>query len=403
MTGQEVTIQRIAHSETSIVVFGALLSIASTGTNYVLPDYLLGMQVHYGLSVGQLGFIPGGENLAIGIGCIATGLFLRQVHARALFAAAIVCVLGNLACLVARDFVSIFALRVIIGLAGEGPLYAICYMVVGCARNTDRALGVAITSVGLFGASILVSESSLIKWFGTSAMLAPFAILSAVTLGWLVLDRSIGQLGSRAGDHAKNGDAKRGIDRGALAIIVSISLLTAVECSSWDFISTAAQAAGARPDDIASALSAGIVLGLAGSIVPAIIGNRFGRILPIVLCSVGLVIACALAVSGQTFLHVAVASMVLQFCWGMNIVYQMSGLVARDGGGRYTTFGAVSQMAGLALGPPVFGTFIGSFGYVNLPVLVAAGALPGMALFVLGSIAPSVKIGMITSVGQPPK
>jgi len=371
--------------ELIIALLSVLMSAASSGPNYVLPDYLLAIQAHYGLQVSQLGFIPGGESLAIGIGCLLTGFFLRRGHGRAILIAAAVCVIGDMASLVARDFVSIAAVRMITGLAGEGPLYAISYMVIAASLNPDRVLGIAVTAIALAGAAVLMVEGPLTHALGPAAVLLPFAVVSAMMLVWVLRDKSIVMVKQSIDTPSEKLEIRGGLDKGALAIIVSIVLLMAVVSALWAFIGTAAEAAGARPEDIARAISVGIVFGLAGSIVPAVIGNRFGRILPVTLCGLGLILGCVLMVSGGSFMRVAVASAVVQFSWGMNAVYMLTGLVARDNGGRYTSVGAVAQMLGMALGPPIFGSFISGFGYVNLPFLAAAGALPGLALFVLGS------------------
>lgn len=371
-------------TEFAIFVLAALLAIVSSGVNYVLPNYLLGIQAHFGMRTDQLGFIPGGESLAIGVGCILTGLFLRGGHARAILAAAAVCLIGDLISLFAHDFVSIFAVRVIVGLAGEGPLYAISYLVIAAAANTDRALGIAVTSVALFGAAILTIEGPLVHAVGPAAVLLPFSIVAAGVLAWVAQDRSAVRVQLSSKVVAEEG-GRAGLDKGALAIILSIILISGVASASWAFVATAAEAVGTPPGDIAKAVSAGIVLGLAGSIFPAIFGNRFGRNFPIALCSISFILACALLVSGSGFIRVAAASMVLQFCWGMTAIYQMSGLVARDISRRYTPFGAVAQMAGMALAPPIFGYFIAGYGYRNLPLLVALWAIPGMLLFIWGS------------------
>jgi predicted MFS family arabinose efflux permease len=372
-------------TEFAIFVLAALLAIISSGVNYVLPNYLLGIQANFGMRTDQLGFIPGGESLAIGIGCILTGLFLRRGHARAILAATAICLIGDLISLFAHDFVSIFAVRVIVGLAGEGPLYAISYLVIAAAANTDRALGIAVTSVALFGAAILTIEGPLVQAVGPAAVLVPFSIVAAGLLAWIAQDRSAVRVQLSPKEVAEEGGRRAGLDKGALAIILSIILISGVASASWAFVATAAEAVGTPPGDIAKAVSAGIVLGLAGSIFPAIFGNRFGRNFPIALCSISFIIACALLVSGSGFIRVAAASMVLQFCWGMTAIYQMSGLVARDVSRRYTPFGAVAQMAGMALAPPIFGYFIAGYGYRNLPLLVALWAVPGMLLFIWGS------------------
>lgn len=381
-----------ARRDLSLNIVVALMSVVGTGVSYVIPYYLLGLQSSYHLPVGQLGFIPGSENLCIGIGCILTGFLLRKAHARAVLIAAALCVLGDLLSLSARDFVSIFAVRSIVGLVGEGPLYAISYMVVGAALNPDRTLGVAMTALGVFGAGILMFADPLAQVAGPAAVLLPFAA-AGVALVWLVWrDVAIVRVRPAADPRPETRHTGR-IDMNALAIIASVVLLTGLVCAMSAFTGTAAQASGVHPADIGQVLSIGLILGLVGSVVPAIIGNRFGRLLPVALCSLGLIVACMLLVSGGGVVSVAAAAMIIQFSWGMNAVYQLSGLVSHDTTGRYATLGAVAQMAGMAVGPPVLGAFIAAFGYSNLPLLAAGVCVPGLALFILGSTGRFTRLG----------
>jgi len=384
VTDQIRTAQRKARSDFSITILGTLLLLSAGGRSYVQPKYLFEVQEHYGLLVSQLGLISGLESLAAGIGCILAGVFQRHANERIIIAFSAVCVLGSVASLFARDFQSIIAIRTLVGLLGEGPLVAIAYRTLGSAPNPERALAIATTMLGVAGALILWIEKPLIQTFGPGAILLPFGMVAAVSVAWMLRERSPSGIRPLVSAQRVVFQLGQGSLKPGLLILASAVLLSGAASGMWTFTATAAGASGANSEVIAHALSVGIVFGLGGSLIPAVLGARFGRILPITLCSVGIIASGVLVGLNGSFLSIAIASMVLQICWGTNSVYLISGLVSRDIGGRLVPFAAIAQIAGAAFSASIFAWFIKAFGYHNMPYAVAAGALPGILIFVLG-------------------
>src|SRR5882757_9065057 len=122
---------RARRSEASIVLLGTLLCLCSSGPFYVVPAYLEAIQSGYGLSLGQLGTVSGLESFGIAAACTLSGLFIRRLGWRATLASALLCVVGNLLTVEAKSFGIVLSVRTLLGVLGEGPLYAMGYAVLG--------------------------------------------------------------------------------------------------------------------------------------------------------------------------------------------------------------------------------------------------------------------------------
>ena len=371
-------------SDFSIAALGVLTMLVGLGKSYVQPDYMLALQQHYGFQVRHLGWIASGENAAIAIGCIAGGLFQRHVTGRVMLIVAAIAMLGNFASLFARDFQSIMALRVITGLLGEGPLGALCYTVIASARNSERALAIAVTAEGVMGSIVLWLEPHLVKIAGPTAMLLPYGLIAGVIVLWMALGGRVPHPGEK---HASATLGERGAGASiapALIILTSIVVLTAAASGMWTFTATAAGSIGATPDVIARALSVGTFFGIAGTILPAFVGNRFGWSIPVVICSLGTVLSAYLLMQDGSFLTIAASAMVLQTFWGMNVTYMATGLMQRDIGGRFVAFASIASIAGSAIGASTFSWLIDAHGYGAMVPSVAAGSVAAALIFVVG-------------------
>lgn len=373
-----------ASPDFAITMLGMLALLVGMGKSYVQPDYMLALQQHYGLQIRHLGSIAGGENLAIAIGCVAGGLFQRHVTGRVMLGLAAICLIGNVASLFARDFQSIMVLRIITGLLGEGPLAAMSYKIIAGARNSERALAIAVTAEGVMGSIVLWIEPPLIKIAGPAAMLLPYGLTAGVIVLWML------RTGRLPTPHAHE-QSVSGADRGngnsllpPLVILSSIVVLTAAASGMWTFTATAAGSIGATADVIARALSVGTFLGIAGTILPAFVGNRFGWSVPVAICSLGTILSAWLLMMDGSFLTIAASSMVLQTFWGMNVTYMATGLMERDVHGRFVAFASIASLGGSAIGASIFGWAIDAYGYAAMVPAVAVGSVAAVVLFVFG-------------------
>jgi predicted MFS family arabinose efflux permease len=366
-------------SQGRVVLLGTLLALCSAGPFYVAPDYLAALQRVHGFTLAQLGYVSGVESLMIGLACAATGFALPRLGWRAMCAAALACVVGNLATVYATTFPAVLGVRALTGLLGEGPLYAMSYAVLGSAANPDRAFGIGVGSVAVSAAAVIALEPALGGLFGPAAVLFPYALMALTLTAMTVLTRP----GSTA--EAAAGPAAPGILMRACAMLLSMILWSAAAGAFWAFTGTAAQALSVSGATMSRALTVALMVGLGGMAVPVLLANRFGRAGPLLLSTLGLVGSCFLFFVSHALFALALALSIMQLCWNVASVYQLAGISTVDRSGRYSAFGGVAQIAGLALGPALAGGPLNQFGFGFMPFAVAGIAGVAFALFVAGA------------------
>jgi predicted MFS family arabinose efflux permease len=359
-----------------IVFLGTLLALCSSGPFYVAPDYLAALQRVHGFSLAQLGYVSGLESLMICLACAATGFALPRLGWRAMLAAALVCVLGNLLTVFATNVPLVLAIRGLTGLLGEGPLYAMSYAVLGSAANPDRAFGVGVGSVAIGAAVVIGLEPALGGLFGPAAVLTPYAALALLLAVVAIVMRPVTPV-----QEASSGEAQHRVYLRAGSILVSIILWSTAAAAFWAFTSTAAGALGVSQATVSRALTIALMVGLGGLIVPVLVGNHFGRIKPLLIASAGLALSSILFFSSHALLPLALALSLMQFCWDVSSVYQLAGMATVDESGRFSAFGAVAQIAGMALGPALSGAALSQFGFGFMPFAVGGIVIAAFILF----------------------
>lgn len=365
--------------DTKIIAMGVLLCVCGSGPFYVMPNYLQSAVHDFGLSSSQIGLLSGAEGLGIASACVATGLLARRLNWIAVLVCAAVCALGNALIVYAHGFGPILAVRTVCGLAGEGPLYAMSYMLLGSAGNPDRAFGVAITALAVFSAVALHFERALYGALGAGGILVPFAALAVVVVGLIIRSRSLDLRPQGAAP-----DLRRGPRWDAVVILLSIGVWSCGPGAFWPFSEAAAVVMGVSAPVIAQALSASLLVGLLGAALPAVIGDRFGRLVPVTLATAIAGMSVVMFFAHRDLFSLTAALSLLQFSWNLAVVYQLAGLAVVDPHGRYSALGAVSQFGGIAVGPVVAGWVTQGAGYPSLVVIVAGFVAVGWGLFVAG-------------------
>ncbi len=371
-------------AQARLTLVGTLLYVCGGGPTYVMPDYLSAAGRALRLSGSQIGWLSGDESLGIALGCILAGWLAARMNWLVVVAAAAVCVAGDRLFVVSPDFRTLLLDRFVTGLAGEGPLYALGYIVLSSAARPHRAFGVALTGVALMAAATLYGEGWLGGVFGDAGALAPCAgaaVILAVLMAW---SRSTGAAPHSAANEAAAKVAPP-VRYDAVAILVSIAAWAGAAGAFWAFSETAADAVRVAPAVIAEALSIGVIAGLAGTAAPILLEVRYGRLAPLAVATIGMVGASVLFFASTDLLRLALALALVQFCWNLATVYQLAGLAGVDPDGRYSALGAVAQLAGLALGPAVAGLLVAPLGYSSVTLVLTVGVAVGLALFWLAA------------------
>jgi len=381
------------YPELGRIVLGCLLYTAGSAILYVLPAYLAELAAGLGLNDAQLGTITAAENVGIGLASLSSMLWIGLVDLRvASVAAAVVCSACNVLAAFSHSFRAVLAARFLTGLAGEGILFALAFVVLRGTARPERAFGIALTVVVTFGSLVLAAAPLLDRLHaGTGALLplavAGLAVLTAVRFmpSWQPLVPS--QAGA-SGAHSGPGIVRPLIALGAMAVWY------AAPGAFWTFADTAAAERNVPVQDISVALAIGNAVGLLGSLVTAWQADRWGRAWPIAVATACLCLSVVAFAHSLSLVALAAALSAFNVCWNYGAVYQMALVSALDPVGRIAVAICAAQVWGFAAGGFLAGLVILRTGFHALPGVVAAFAIGGLLLFLpcLGrNPAPSLK------------
>ncbi len=359
-------------SDLALTLLGAALCVAGSGVFYVMPSYIGSAASLHRLTDFQAGTLSSGESLAITLSCALASLLVRRIGRGLLAASAVFCVLGDLASNFAPDFHGLLAIRIATGLLGEGALYACSYSVLGRARKPDRAFALALAAaVGVGAASI--AAQTVLQRFGAGGVLLPLAAAAVIlvpSLAWL----------PTLGDPVSPQQAQAaGVSSGARSrwVLASIAVWFAAPGFYWAFADLIGTSRAISEAQVSQALAIATVVGFAGLAVPLVVGDRFGRLAPIVASTVGVIVAAWGSIIVRRYVPLATAFSLFYICWNVVSVYQLAALSASDRTGHYSGFGAVAQLIGLSSGPAVGGLLLGAFGFAAVPGCVAGFSVAG--------------------------
>jgi len=361
-------------SEIQITVLGSLLYLAGAGVLYAMPAYLDHLTAVYGLSASQAGFLSGGETLSIATSALLTGLFIHRFGRKLALVCIVACVLGDLASNFAGRLDVLFGLRLLTGFCGEGPAYALGFSVLARSRRPENAYGWAfVLCVAVSAAAI--AASPWLNGLGPSGVLLP--IVAACALAgpsglWMPGPE-------QPAPHAAAG--KAGLDLKSLWLLAGMALWFAAPGMFWAFAVRVSSGHGVADADIVRAVALSIGLGLGGSFIPIVLGDRAGRVGPILAATAALALSAVAVALVTQVIPLMLALAAFNGAWNLASVYQLSSLAAQDRSGRYTGLGAFAQLAGQAIGPPIGGIVIDRWGAGTVPWGVGAFAVAGAAVF----------------------
>jgi len=144
----------------------------------------------------------------------------------------------------------------------------------------------------------------------------------------------------------------------------------------WAYLFLIGLNGGVGAQAVANGLMLSQFLGIAGAVLAAVAGRRFGRILPLALGILGGAgVLGWLFGSFSAFVYAATVC-IYNFAWNMTHPFLLAAMASFDRHGRVVIYAVAAQMLGLAIGPALAAGLIREGDYSR--VIIA-----GMGLFLL--------------------
>jgi cytochrome P450/predicted MFS family arabinose efflux permease len=271
---------------------------------------------------------------------------------------------------------------------GLGLLYTVTIAIVSENHSPDRAFGIKLASEVLLAIVAVLALTQFVeaRWgfAGTVLTLAGLsAVVSLAGLPGIPARRSLVPPEERFAMLRRTVGGAVPIRNwtpwlGLGAMFVSFGGLSAL----WAFLTQIAPSFGVNGQTVAVLLMIGLAIsGLAG-IAAAVIGDRYGRQMPL---TVGMLLAIAgvvVLMTGQGIAGYFIGALLAVGLWNFPMAYQMGMIASSDPNARVAVLMPAALAIGSALGPTIGGALLsGGNGYIPLYAFFAVAIGASLAAF----------------------
>lgn len=352
-----------------------LMGVVGPEVFIVQPGFVQGLVEHLGFDDSGAGFTASAEMFGIAATTILLTFVASRLNWRKVFASSLfVMFAANAACTFVSDVDAFVALRFVAGL-GAGGLVSLSFAAIGLTRNPDRNFGYLIMWVLTYGAFGLLVMPTAYELTGMDGVLWFFALFPLAALPFV---RFLPLSGESAVQTEADAVSLPGRLKGlALAAMLAYFLAQGVV---WAYLFLIGTAGGLTEQQVANGLTLSQFAGIAGALSAALLGNRYGRSVPLMFGIAAGAVCLYFLVGRFEFLVFAVATGIYNFAWNLTHPFLLAAMASFDPRGRVVVYAVAMQMIGLAAGPGIAASVVRSGYYVNVNWLGAALFVASLAL-----------------------
>lgn len=349
------------NSRISIAVLVALGGV-SAAILIVAPAIVGAYITRLGFSPQQAGYLISADMAGMGLATLPALFWINRLNWQAVARTALlIAVAGNLLTASLDSFTPMLLIRLCTGLAA-GTAMSVCLASIGLTRDPDRVFGFWVVGQLTIGAAGLALFPHILALGGLPGI---FVLLAVALLALTFFVRHLPVSGAREKPNALQSAeafvkyrlifAACGI-LGVLCFYIGLSGI-------WAFLERIGVANQLDGGFISYALSLASLAGIAGALTASALSSRWGRFLPsaagfgIILISFVLLLS---KLESETYL---LAACLFKYAWTFILPYLLGSITAIDSTGRIILLANIMIGGGLALGPAIAGTLIGSGGY----------------------------------------
>jgi predicted MFS family arabinose efflux permease len=346
----------------------------------IMPGFLSALSGMRGLTAAQVSIIASVELAATMIATLAVAPLVATRNRRVIALVALLLIMaGNLATGLLWDYNVLAAARIVAGL-GEGAVIVVMASSVAATAMPDRIFAIYIAS-NLVISGVVFSALRVLTAIGhLNWIFFALIALSAVAAAFLPLLPAFPPAVTRAPGAPAQATGSSAGELGTAVIGLAGTLFFFVAIgTAWPLMGQIGASWGTSAEDVAEGLAASSFVGIVCALFVSWLGTRFGRRIPLVIGSCGLIAVMFTLTLRQASLFGILCSAFV-FWWVFTVPYYMGLMAEADRTGRVVSFSMAMQFGGLALGPLLATlSFKGASAY--------AGAIwSGLALFALAML-----------------
>ena len=270
---------------------------------------------------------------------------------------------------------SFFALGVVMAV-----VYTPMITCLGDTNEPDRAMGISLVlQVALAAVVAFVIPVWIASIFGLQGSMYFLAMVCVLSL---LLIRTVPQCGRFQFQHLHWAAIRSAVKEASLAPklgLLAMFMFYLGITGLWAFIDSIGKAGGLSASTMATAISIALLVGGAGPLIPALLGNWPNRFVMLVIGSLIIGVSLLLLSIPMTSISVISAIVLLNFGWNMTVAYGAANVAESDNSGLLLPMIPAAISVAAMLAPFVGGRIlehggIGMFlGFVSIALLIANG------------------------------
>ena len=283
--------------------------VVGAGAFLIMPLLVGAAADDFQLSESQLGYLAALAMSGSAISAVLAIFWVRRVNWRkAMFFALLLLGSGHGTAVFVNSY-SLLLLAIFIASLGGGTVYSLSLTILSDNDQPDRVFGYSIAAQVSFQVIGLLLFPGLISAGGLDALLtilSLMAFLSLIAIRFLPTRGKEIQLSNILQIFSQS--------KVVFALFGCLFFFFNVGCF-WTFIERMGDAAGYSPQVIGNSLAAGVAVGIIGSLCASWLGNKYGRMRPILISAIGTVITAMLLASCDNLAIFIIAIALYNFVW----------------------------------------------------------------------------------------
>jgi predicted MFS family arabinose efflux permease len=355
------------------------MTVVGASTFNVLPLLTAGAANTLGFSERQVGILSLMICVGSGASSLLAGLWVRSVHWPRTAAVA----LGGMLVTISLTMMMhrYWAFVLMQGAAGffAGAIFCLALTILSDREDSARSFGVSTAMQVTYQVAALLAGPVLLRSGGLNSVL----LLLAIPAGLAMLLTPLLPTHGRTVLHSQ---VRRGLLAPATVIaLIGYGVFFVNAGAFWTYVELIGQARGMTPRVVANSVAASVSAGVLGGLLAWALGNRLGRLWPLMIATTLTVAAALLLIASSTTAAFVVSGMLYFFAWNYSYAYQLDVVNAVDVTGRGVAVTQVFGFLGVAAGAGVAAYFVRPGDYSAVTWLVIVAVCLSTALFSLSS------------------
>lgn len=233
---------------------------------------------------------------------------------------------------------------------GAAVVFGISYAVIGDRDDKDRAFAIKLVPEQLVPALILIIVSTVaVEWLAFPRI---FILLAMVVGSAGLITLGLPTRGTRAVEPRPRWDD---FNPAILLALLAMIVYFAGFAGLWAFMERIASAGTLDADETGGLLALGLVTAALGSFIAALLGDRFGRLPPIMTGATVSTLGLLLLQGELSLLDFGLVMALVPTAWYFSLAYFFGVIADADHSGRLVGMTAFALAAGALAGPTLFG------------------------------------------------